>query len=150
MTPPPPGVLSAVCAHLEAGFPEEACGVLLALPDGTWEAVPVPNALAGTPAARVRFAFAPRAWLAVLRDADARGARVGHVFHSHCGFPPRLSAEDRAWAAPDGVPLLPGVGQLVVAVDQARCWAAQLHWWTPDGWHSTDVALPPRAGPASE
>ena len=110
-------LLAAVRMHLERAYPHEGCGVILEGPGGA-RSQPLANACAGDP--RQGFAFEPREWLRVCRDADAAGERVVAVFHSHVDAPALLSAVDRAAAAPGGVPLLPGVLHLVEAVRDGR------------------------------
>jgi [CysO sulfur-carrier protein]-S-L-cysteine hydrolase len=133
------GVLAEALRHLQGCYPEEGCGVVLEGPGGQrW--VALPNAYAAWAArdpdafprdARSAFVFEPAQWLAVLRDADARGERVACVVHAHPDGPAAFSAEDRAQAAPGGVPLVPGAAHLVVSVRSGRASAAS--WVTWDG-----------------
>ncbi len=137
----PPGLPSRLVAeavrHLEACYPEEGCGVVLRGPAGArW--VALTNAYGvwaardpvGFPRdARSAFLFEPAAWLALLREADGQGERVACVVHAHPDGLAAFSAEDRAQAAPAGLPLLPGVGYLVVAVQKGRATeAAWVRW----------------------
>jgi proteasome lid subunit RPN8/RPN11 len=126
------GVLGDALRHLQACYPEEGCGAVLEGPAGQrW--VALPNAYARWAArepaafprdARSAFVFEPAQWLAVLREADARGERVACIVHGHPDGPASFSAEDRAQAAPDGLPLLPGAAHLVVSVRSGRATAA--------------------------
>jgi proteasome lid subunit RPN8/RPN11 len=144
-----PEDLGPLLRHLEACYPEEGCGVLLRR--GThWRTRPLRNAYdahrARAPdryprSARTAFLFEPREWLAVCLEADAAGEVVAAVFHSHPDGPPGLSGEDRAWAAPDGLPLLPGVAYLVVAVEAGRARAATVSWWEGGGFLTAGVGL---------
>ena len=119
-----PALLSDICRLMERAYPDEGCGVVLE-GAGDLRAVALRNAAAGDP--RLGFAFEPGEWLALCRAADVRGERVACVFHSHPEGPARLSAADRAAAAPGGQVLLPGALQLVVAV-HGGC-ARELRAW---------------------
>lgn len=119
-------VLAGVRAHLERAYPEEGCGVLLQ-GCGELRVRPLANACAADP--RQGFAFAPREWLRVCREADAAGEQVVGVFHSHVDAPAYLSAVDRAEAAPGGLPLLPGALQLVVSVHGGSAGEARAYRW---------------------
>jgi hypothetical protein len=44
-------------------------------------------------------------------------------------------------AAPEGMPLLPGVSYLVVAVDRGSATAARLFWWEGEDFLERAVAL---------
>lgn len=119
----PEAVLVALVRHLTAALPDEGCAVLLGR-DEAVRLVPMENAQAAHHARdpeafprspRTAFSFDPRAWLALLRSADAAGERVMAIAHSHPDGEAHFSAEDRRWAAPDGQPLLPGTAHLVVA-----------------------------------
>ncbi|HEY8206598.1 MAG TPA: Mov34/MPN/PAD-1 family protein, partial [Myxococcaceae bacterium] len=94
---------------------------------------------------RTGYLFDPREQLAVYRDADARGEEVACIFHSHVDGGAHFSGEDRAMAAPDGVPMAPGVSYLVVSVRQRRASAARLYRFLEGDFQGTDVPLPPRS-----
>ncbi len=132
-----PDDLTPVLAHLEAAYPNEGCGVVLKGPNGH-RVRPMQNAYdryhAVAPeqfprTARTAYSFDPKEWLGVSQEADALGEAVSAIFHSHCDVGAYFSAEDRAMAAPDGEPLLPGVEYLVVAVDQGKATAAKAFRW---------------------
>ncbi|MDY7227948.1 Mov34/MPN/PAD-1 family protein [Hyalangium rubrum] len=134
-----PEDLSGVVRHLEAMYPQEGCGVILrAGPSGPWRVRPLRNAYDRYHAAdpvrfphtsRTAYHFELQEWLAVNEEADALGEQVACVFHSHVNGFAGFSAEDRAQAAPAGLPVLPGVSYLVVAVLEGRATEAQLFWW---------------------
>ncbi len=145
----PAPVLAEAVRHLEACFPEEGCGVVLLGPGGArW--VPLFNAYAAWAAkdaaafprnARTAFLFEPKAWLALLKEADARKERVAYLVHSHPDGQAHFSAEDVAQAAPEGLPLLPGVSYLVVAVLGGRAAQACCAWWQPGGFRQMPFRL---------
>jgi proteasome lid subunit RPN8/RPN11 len=134
-----PEDLGPVLRHLETAYPNEGCGVLLRNPtSGRWRVHPMRNAYddyrARDPASyprtsRTAYVFDSREQLRVWEMAEAAGERVACVFHSHADVGAYFSAEDRAMAAPDGEPLLPGMVYLVVAVDRGKATAARLFWW---------------------
>jgi proteasome lid subunit RPN8/RPN11 len=89
------------------------------------------------------FLVEPREWLAVCREADGAGEEVACLFHSHVEAGAWLSPEDRAWAAPAGEPLLPGVSYLVVALRGGRAQEARVFWWQAGAFACRPVALSP-------
>ncbi len=134
-----PEDLSEVVRHLESAYPREGCGVLLrAGAGGAWRVRPLRNAYdehhAREPVrfprtSRTAYLFDPREWLAVLTEAEARGEQVACVFHSHVDAGAYFSDEDRRMAAPDGLPLIPGVSYLVMAVHSGCVSEAGIFWW---------------------
>lgn len=135
--PVPASVLALAVRHLEACAPEEGCGVVLQGPlgmrwvalrnaYGTWKGY---DAEAFPRSARTAFLFEPTEWLKLLREADAASERVAFIVHAHPEGPAAFSAEDRAQAAPGGLPLFPDVGYLVVALREGRAEkAVQARW----------------------
>ena len=146
----PEPVLAELVRHLAAALPDEGCAVLMARDDEV-RLVPMENAQAAHHArdpeafpctARSAFSLDPRAWLALLREADRAGERVLAIAHSHPDGGPHFSAEDRRWAAPDGEPLFPGVAHLVVAFEAADPRSARWAVWTEGDFLETDCPLP--------
>ncbi len=104
----PPERLAELLGHLAAALPDEGCAVLVG-GDSAVRLVPMVNAQdahhARDPAAfprtaRTAFSLDPRAWLALLRSAEAAGERVLAIAHSHPDGGDRLSAEDRRLGRP--------------------------------------------------
>lgn len=93
-------VLAAIALAANEAYPNEGCGALLGelVAGGAHvsRTLPIPNSEAGTP--RVRFAVAPRDYLAVEREADRLGARLLGFWHSHPDHPALPSGTDRAYA----------------------------------------------------
>jgi [CysO sulfur-carrier protein]-S-L-cysteine hydrolase len=149
---PPSSLLAAVIQYLEAAYPQEGCGVILrAGADGAWRVRFVPNAYDRYHAAdpvryphtsRTAYLFEPREWLALLKEADARGEQIACVFHSHVNGIAHFSAEDRAQAAPAGLPVLPGTSYLVVAVVAGRATESRLFRWVDGVFLDHPVPLP--------
>ncbi|WP_328700989.1 M67 family metallopeptidase [Corallococcus silvisoli] len=138
----PPEVVARMVRHLEATWPHEGCGVILqegAGQGGAWRVVLLPNA---SPTPRVAYAFAPEAWLQVCLDAEARGETVACVFHSHVDAAAVFSAEDRRQAAPEGVPLLPHVSYVVIAIHRGRVDSASQSKWRGDGFQTVPLTVP--------
>jgi len=146
-----PSDLSEVVRHLEAMYPQEGCGVLLWHPQAhTWRVHPITNAYDRYHAAdpvrfprtsRTAYLFEPQEWLSLHQQADARGEQVACVFHSHVNGVADFSAEDRAQAAPAGLPVLPGVSYLVVAIEEGRATQARLFWWQNEDFRGRPVPL---------
>jgi proteasome lid subunit RPN8/RPN11 len=143
--------LTQVVRHLEAVYPQEGCGVLLWAPEqGSWRVHPLTNAYDRYHAldpvrfprtSRTAYLFEPREWLLLNEQADAQGEQVACVFHSHVNGIADFSAEDRAQAAPAGLPVLPGVSYLVVAIEAGRATHARLFWWQDEDFRERQVPL---------
>lgn len=147
-----PKDLSEIIRHLEAAYPQEGCGVILRGAAGAWRIHGLPNAYDRYHAAdpvrfprtsRTAYLFEPGDWLALLKEADARGEQLACVFHSHVNGIADFSAEDRAQAAPGGLPLLPDISYLVVAVNAGRATEARLFRWAGRDFLDRQVPLSP-------
>ncbi|MEO6064115.1 MAG: M67 family metallopeptidase, partial [Thermoflexales bacterium] len=113
---------------LEAGYPNEACGLFIGEIDGAdkrvVEAIPVANAwapLEGDGAGhdlRDRFSIDPRDIVKADRDASKRGLDIIGFFHSHPDWPATPSETDRMWA-------WPVVSFMIVSVGQGRAGMAR-------------------------
>jgi [CysO sulfur-carrier protein]-S-L-cysteine hydrolase len=132
-----PQDLEPLFAHVEAAYPSEGCGVIVAGDKGA-RIIPLANAYdryhAKDPqrfprTSRTAYLFDPKEFLHLQEALDASGEAMVCIFHSHADVGAYFSAEDVQSAAPDGEPLFPGVSYLVVAVDQARVTAAKLFHW---------------------
>ena len=151
LEPELPEDLGEVLRHLEAMYPQEGCGVLLWHEQSrAWRVRPITNAYDRYHALDpVRFPrtsctayfFEPREWLLLHQEADAHGERIACVFHSHTNGIADFSAEDRAQAAPGGLPLLPGVSYLVVAVEGGRATQARFYRWQNEDFRGRLVPL---------
>lgn len=89
--------------QLEAAYPEEACGGLLAEPsDGAILDVVAAVAAANehSDERRRRYLIGPDDILALEREAEARGLQVAGYYHSHPDAEARPSAYDREHAWP--------------------------------------------------
>jgi proteasome lid subunit RPN8/RPN11 len=146
----PDGVLAELIRHLSAALPDEGCALLVGREDQV-RVVPMQNAQSAHHArdpeafprsARTAFSFDPRAWLAVLREADRAGERVLAIAHSHPEGGPGFSAEDRRQAAPDGQSLLPGVAHLVIAFEGGRPRSGRWAVWMDGDFLETACPLP--------
>ncbi|WP_224240992.1 Mov34/MPN/PAD-1 family protein [Hyalangium gracile] len=143
--------MSEIIRHLEASYPQEGCGVILrAGANGPWRVRSLLNAYdryhAADPArfprtSRTAYLFEPQEWLALHKEADARGEQIACVFHSHVNGIADFSAEDRAQAAPEGLPVLPGISYLVVAIVAGRAAEARLFRWLEGGFLDRPVPL---------
>ena len=94
----------AVRAHLEAGYPNEACGALvgrLRSSDGDHEVVEF-HAMRNTVTDRPwdRYTLDPLEQLRVQKDAESRGLEIIGFVHSHPDHPPVPSVFDTEHAWP--------------------------------------------------
>ena len=138
----PPEVLARLIRHLEDAWPHEGCGVILqgrAGEGAPWRVLPLPNA---SPTPRVAYTFAPEVWLEVCKEADARQEAVVCVFHSHVDTGAVFSTEDRRQAAPDGIPLLPQVSYMVVAIHDGRATSASSSEWQQGDFQTVPIPVP--------
>ena len=147
------GALPAILSHLESTYPNEGCGVILRTAAGAFEVRPLPNVYDryhavdpdGFPrTSATAYFFDPRQWLALSEEAERTGATIACIFHSHCDVGAYFSAEDKAMAAPDGIPVMPGTVYWVIAVDQRHATAVKGYRWSGDGFAEEGVPLPPR------
>jgi proteasome lid subunit RPN8/RPN11 len=98
--------------HLQAGYPEEACGILLGRAEAAGETVVervLPLANERPDSRHNRYLIAPEAVLAAHREARAASLDVVGYFHSHPDCPAVPSTFDRehAW---------PGLSYVIVSV----------------------------------
>ncbi len=97
----PTAVMAELHRHLEAGYPNEACGALIgrAEPDQheVLEFRPMRNVITDRP--WDRYALDPLEQLRVQKDAEARGLEIIGFAHSHPDHPPVPSRfdEEHAW-----------------------------------------------------
>jgi len=96
--------MEAVGRHLEAGYPNEACGALIgragdgARPHEALEFRPMRNTVTDRP--WDRYLLDPLEQLQVQKDAEARGLEIIGFVHSHPDHPPRPSQFDTEHAWP--------------------------------------------------
>jgi proteasome lid subunit RPN8/RPN11 len=91
-------LLAQIHQHLEAGYPNEACGVLLGKNATVTEVVSAGNERADS--ARNRYLIDPLAYMKIERDADRRGLQVLGIYHSHPDVPAIPSQFDLDHALP--------------------------------------------------
>ncbi len=126
-------------AHLEAGYPGEACGILIGEIDGEDKraayVVPVRNAWAPGEGdeshdLRDRFSIDPVDIVKADRAAGKRGLDIIGFFHSHPDWPCSPSETDRMWA-------WPVVSFVIMSVNAGRAGQAQ-SWVLRDGREAFD------------
>jgi proteasome lid subunit RPN8/RPN11 len=112
----PAQIREAVIRHAETCRPLEACGLLAVDAGGHLRmAYPLTNAEQSA----TRFTIAPEEHFGALRHAEARGWRVGGVFHSHPAGGPVPSPVDLAQPHdPDWLHLVVGLSPR----PQLRAW----------------------------
>jgi [CysO sulfur-carrier protein]-S-L-cysteine hydrolase len=123
-------------ALAEAAPAEEVCGLLVRSPGGEVEAWPIANA-SGTPA--TAFELEPGGLLLAMRRLDEAGGQLVAIYHSHLAGGAGLSPRDLDGALADGAPLLGGVAQLVVALEDGQATAIRAHWWSGHAFEPTDM-----------
>ena len=118
-------LLDQIHHHLEAGYPNEACGVMLGKNGVMTEIVSADNQRndqpsAGGESARNRYLIDPLAYLKIERDADKRGLQVLGIYHSHPDVAARPSQFDldHAW---------PNFSYLIVSVCKGK--SVETHSW---------------------
>jgi proteasome lid subunit RPN8/RPN11 len=107
----PHALMNTLTAHLEAGYPREACGILIGemdfaemppakhvhdvvLVQNAWDEVNDKESQAN------RYMISPEDVARADRDAGKRGWDIIGFFHSHPDHPSQASATDREWAWP--------------------------------------------------
>lgn len=111
-------LLDRIHQHLESGYPNEACGVMLGKSGVITEIVSADNQRSDLPAsggesARNRYLIDPLAYLKIEREADKRGLDVLGIYHSHPDVAARPSQFDldHAW---------PNFSYLIVSVCRGK------------------------------
>jgi proteasome lid subunit RPN8/RPN11 len=118
-------LLDQIYRRLEAGYPNEACGVMLgkACPDRVGGGIVTEVVAAGNErerlprssgdSARNRYLIDPLVYMKIERDADKRGLQVLGIYHSHPDVAARPSAFDleHAW---------PNLSYLIVSVVKGK------------------------------
>lgn len=104
-------LLQQVHQHLEAGYPHEACGVLIGNTGRVTEVVPATNTR--TDSAHNRYLIDPLAYMKIERHADQRGLQVVGIYHSHPDVAARPSQFDLDNA-------FPNFSYLIVSVVKGR------------------------------
>lgn len=94
----PPDAFAAMLAHACAGYPLEACGLLVGSGDRVHRFVPCTNEAAS---ARI-YTIPPKELLRAERAAEDDGLEVIGVFHSHTHSEPYPSPTDVAQAPDPG------------------------------------------------
>jgi len=84
----------AICAHLTAGLPEEACGLLAGRAGQTHKVYLMTNARHSP----TRYEMEPRELVQALEEMDERDWELTGIFHSHPAGPPTPSPADIAEA----------------------------------------------------
>src|SRR5580698_1509352 len=98
--------LHQIHEHLEAGYPNEACGVMLGQHGNVTEVIPADNQRTGEAAkggegAHNRYLIDPLAYLMIERAADERKLQVLGIYHSHPDVAAKPSKFDLDHAWPD-------------------------------------------------
>ena len=107
-----PATEQAIRQHAESSYPHECCGAMLGSADGrVLEAMPLENVT--TEERRRRFLVSPEAYRAAEQRADATGAALVGIYHSHPDHPAEPSATDLAAAWPN-------LSYLIVSVQSGR------------------------------
>lgn len=91
----PAAVLADMLAHVEAGYPDEACGVLAGQDSRVTRHYPAANASA-TP--RTFSEIAPRELLAIWNEIEDHDWQALAYYHSHPATPAYPSPRDVRWS----------------------------------------------------
>ena len=124
-----PDLIAQMHAHLEAGYPHEACGILIgevanatgATNKVVKDLVLVPNVWSvesENEGLRNRYLISPEDVARADREASKRGLDIVGFFHSHPDHPSRPSETDREFA-------WPVVSFVIVSVRQGRMTSTQ-------------------------
>ena len=141
----PPAVVAAIQAHVLAGYPGEACGLLFGTGTSAIRFVAMDNLADRLHAmdpveyprsSRDFYAMNEAKVARLAREAEAAGERWLAIVHSHIDCGAYFSAEDKRIAAPDGECTWPELFQVVVDVHADGVREAKAFRW--DG---TDFAL---------
>ena len=130
-------IFRSIALEVERAYPAEACGLIFVSAGGDLRWVPIPN-VAGTEAAEPLgerglldgYAMDPGVLLLTLTAAEADGARLVAIVHSHVEVGADFSTEDARAAVGGGdQPLWPEVAYLVVSCRAGKVDGARLYRW---------------------
>jgi proteasome lid subunit RPN8/RPN11 len=128
--------LDDLLAHARATHPEECCGAVVSAGgrDVVRRFTNIQDRLhrddptSFPRGAETAYSPEPKELLAVLREAEAPGARLKIFYHSHTKVGAYFSGEDRARALFDGEPAYPDVTYVVVSDSRDPGEARAFHW----------------------
>jgi proteasome lid subunit RPN8/RPN11 len=152
----PPEIARQMQDHAFAWYPNECCGLLFAPAQGSTairaaclenraDKLHQVDPVTYPRTARTYYDLNPRQVAKAVDEAATRGERWLAVFHSHIDSGAYFSDEDKAAAAPDGVPVHPDVWQVVMEVHADGVRTARVYRW--DGRDFAGVDLPGFARP---
>jgi proteasome lid subunit RPN8/RPN11 len=115
---------SELSRHAREAFPEECCGVIFLHggSDDVRRLKNIQNKLHTLDPqsyprdATIAYAMDPLELEAIVREAEADGAKIKAFYHSHPGHEAYFSEEDNAFAAPFGEPTYPESVQIVISI----------------------------------
>ena len=137
-----PDALAALRRHAREEYPDECCGVVLVLADGSARALRIRNIQdvmhakdpeAYPRSARTAYAGHPADLRTALEQADEPGCRLVAFYHSHPDHDAYFSAEDTAQATPFGEPSYPDALQVVVSVRDRHIHEIKAFVWSDAG-----------------
>jgi proteasome lid subunit RPN8/RPN11 len=104
-------LLEQIEQHLEAGYPHEACGVMLGTGGVITEIARMENQR--NDSAHNRYLIDPLAYARIEREADKRAMQVLGIYHSHpdCAAQPSQFDLEHAW---------PTLSYLIVSVGKGK------------------------------
>ncbi|MFN4293908.1 MAG: Mov34/MPN/PAD-1 family protein [Thermoflexales bacterium] len=125
----PRALFDKMTRHLEAGYPYEACGILIGEMDDpahpsrrlVRDVILVANAwdeVNARESRRNRYLISPDEYVKADREASKRGLDIVGVFHSHPDHPSQPSEMDRSQA-------WPGISYVIVSVCGGKATTAQ-------------------------
>jgi len=129
-----------VLLHCEEEYPNECCGLVVSLADGSAAVLRVRNVQdemhAKDPTqyprtARTAYSGHPADLRRGLEVAEEPGCALFAFYHSHPDHDAYFSAEDTAQATPFGEPSYPDALQVVVSVRKGRAGTVKVFAWSP-------------------
>jgi proteasome lid subunit RPN8/RPN11 len=89
--------------------------------------------------ARRAFLADPTAHLALSRRLRLDGVRIAAAYHSHVGAPAVLSDVDLEQATCDGVPVHPGVDQVVIGMSGGKVTEIRIFRWLEGAYSGAEI-----------
>lgn len=142
--------LDEVRRHAEDEYPDECCGMILALADASSRVIRLRNIQnemhAKDPAlyprtARTAYAGHPTDLREALEAAEQPGCALLAFYHSHPDHDAYFSAEDTAQATPFGEPSYPDAWQVVVAIHKHKAGKIKVFAWSPQASAYLETAM---------
>src|SRR3989338_3325981 len=140
----PCGLMREIVAYAEQDYPRESCGFIVGPASSGFllsRVICCRNAQDVfhkkdpenfTRTSREAYFIDPAELFRIHKELREEAEAIRIIYHSHIDGNAAFSKEDIRLAAPDGEPLFPGVGYLIIPVNRKKGDKAKLFFWKDD------------------